>query len=223
VIDACAAAGVEPGSDPRGAVADGVARAEAEVRRIEGAMEEAAELRASSAGDLAAASIAAALANHLKADRFERWLLAEALAQLVAGATSLLHELSGNAYSLAVDDKGAFVVVDHVNAEQVRSARTLSGGETFLASLALALALADQVATLAAGGAARLETMLLDEGFGTLDPDALEIVAAALEELGARGRTVGIVTHVQELAERMPVRFEVRKVAGSATVERMSA
>lgn len=223
VVTACATAGVEPGSDPRGAVGDALARAEAEVRRIDGAMEEAAELRSIAAADLSAAAIASALANHLKADRFERWLLAEALAQLVAGATALLHELSGNAYSLAVDDKGAFVVVDHVNAEQVRSARTLSGGETFLASLALALALADQVATLAAGGAARLETMLLDEGFGTLDPEALDTVAAALEELGARGRTVGIVTHVQELAERMPVRFEVRKVAGSATVDRVVA
>lgn len=223
VVAACTAVGVEPGSDPRGAVADAIARAEAEVRRIDDAMAEAAELRAASAGDLAAAAIASTLAGHLKADRFERWLLAEALAQLVAGATQLLHELSGNAYSLAVDEKGAFVVVDHVNAEQVRSARTLSGGETFLASLALALALADQVATLAAGGAARLETMLLDEGFGSLDPDALDTVAAALEELGASGRTVGIVTHVQELAERMPVRFEVRKVAGSATVTRVSA
>lgn len=223
VVSACAAAGVEPGSDPRGAVADAVARAEAEARRIEDAIEEAAELRAIAADDLATAAIATALAGHLKADRFERWLLAEALAQLVAGATHLLHDLTGHAYSLAVDDRGNFVVIDHVNAEQVRSARTLSGGETFLASLALALALADQVAGLAAGGVARLETMLLDEGFGTLDPEALDVVADALEELASRHRTVGIVTHVRELAERLPVRFEVRKVAGSATVERIEA
>jgi DNA repair protein SbcC/Rad50 len=114
-------------------------------------------------------------------------------------------------------------VVDYVNAGQVRSARTLSGGETFLASLALALALADQVAGLAAAGAARLDALFLDEGFGTLDPDTLDVVATALDELGARGRMVGVVTHVRELAERLPVRFEVSKTAGAAAIERVDA
>src|SRR5690606_39940208 len=118
--------------------------------------------------------------------------------------------LSGGAYALAVDPRsGGFGVVHHTAASQVRSARTLSGGETFLASLALALALADQVASLAAAGAARLDSLFLDEGFGTLDPDTLDVVAAALDDLGARGRVVGIVTHVRELAERLPVRFEI--------------
>ena len=73
----------------------------------------------------------------------------------------------------------------------------------------------------ARSGSARLESLFLDEGFGTLDPDTLDVVATALDELGARGRMVGIVTHVRELAERLPVRFEVRKVGGSATVERV--
>jgi DNA repair protein SbcC/Rad50 len=113
------------------------------------------------------------------------------------------------------------VVIDHTNASQARPARTLSGGETFLASLALALTLADQLAGLAAAGTARLEALFLDEGFGTLDAETLDVVAAALDELGARGRMVGIVTHVRELAERLPVRFEVRKVGGAATVERV--
>ncbi len=72
-----------------------------------------------------------------------------------------------------------------------------------------------------AGSAARLETILLDEGFGTLDADTLEVVATALEELGARGRMVGVVTHVPELADRLPVRFEVRKVGGAAQVVRV--
>jgi DNA repair protein SbcC/Rad50 len=142
----------------------------------------------------------------------------------VAGASAILAELSGGAYALSVDARsGGFSVVDHAHASQVRSARTLSGGETFLASLALALALADQVASLAVAGAARLEALFLDEGFGTLDPDTLDVVAGALDELGARGRMVGVVTHVRELAERLPVRFEVRKVGGSATVERVEA
>ena len=68
---------------------------------------------------------------------------------------------------------------------------------------------------------ARLEALFLDEGFGTLDPDVLDVVASALDELGARGRMVGVVTHVRELADRLPVRFEVRKVGGAATVERV--
>ena len=140
----------------------------------------------------------------------------------MAGATSLLCELSGGAYSLTLDERSAFNVVDHRNADEVRSARTLSGGETFLASLALALALADQVGSLAAGGSARLESIFLDEGFGTLDPDTLDIVASAIEELGARGRMVGLISHVPELAERVPVRFEVVKRPGGSTVTRVA-
>ena len=134
----------------------------------------------------------------------------------------MLLDLSGGAYALTVDGRsGGFGVVDHTHASQVRSARTLSGGETFLASLALALALAEQVAGTASAGSARLESLFLDEGFGTLDPDTLDVVATALDELGARGRMVGVVTHVRELAERLPVRFEVRKVGGSAVVDRV--
>jgi exonuclease SbcC len=128
------------------------------------------------------------------------------------------------AYALTLDRRsGNFAVVDHHNADTVRSVRTLSGGETFLASLALALSLADQVVELAAGGSARLESIFLDEGFGTLDPETLDTVAAAIEELGSQGRMVGLVSHVRDLAERLPIRFEVRKGPTTATVERVSA
>ena len=99
--------------------------------------------------------------------------------------------------------------------------RTLSGGETFQASLALALALADQLAGLSTS-AASLESIMLDEGFGTLDAATLDTVAATLENLAARGdRMVGVVTHVAALAERIPVRFEVHKDARTAYVERV--
>jgi exonuclease SbcC len=142
---------------------------------------------------------------------------------LVDGATELLRDLSGGAYSLGLDDNSAFLVVDHRNADEQRSARTLSGGETFLASLALALALADHVGSLASQGAARLESVFLDEGFGTLDPETLDTVAAAIEELGSRGRMVGLISHVPELAERVPVRFEVTKAVNSSTVRKVVA
>ena len=98
--------------------------------------------------------------------------------------------------------------------------RTLSGGETFQASLALALALSDQVRHLASNGAPTLDAIFLDEGFGTLDPESLDVVAATIENLGRDGRVVGIITHVRELADRVPVRFEVRKGPRTSTVER---
>lgn len=161
------------------------------------------------------------LARELGARNFEAWLLDEALDVLLAGASDWLDTLSSGRYALAVDDKHAFVVIDHANAAERRLARTLSGGETFLASLALALALAEGVGDLSASGGRRLDAIFLDEGFGTLDADTLDVVATAIEELGATGRMVGIVSHVPELAERVPVRFEVTKGAVSSSVERV--
>jgi exonuclease SbcC len=177
-------------------------------------------LREQRAGDEKAGRVAKALAGHLRANNFERWLLEEALDLLVEGASRILRELSSGQYDL-VHDKGEFFVVDHHDASLRRGVRTLSGGETFQASLALALALAEQLAGLSTG-AASLESILLDEGFGTLDAATLDTVAATLEGLAARGdRMVGVVTHVQGLAERVPVRFEVSKDARTARVERV--
>ena len=230
VVEACRRVGVDAGVDaarrgrwPGEAVAAAHAHAQAELARLDDRIAAAERLRAERASATGDHQVADALAGHLAANRFEKWLLDEALHQLVAGASVTLDQLSGGAYTLAHDARtGGFAVVDHANARQARSARTLSGGETFLASLALALALADQVAGLAAAGAARLESLFLDEGFGTLDPETLDVVAAAIDELGARGRMVGVVTHVRELAERLPVRFEVTKVGGAATVARVA-
>jgi exonuclease SbcC len=208
---------------PGEVVAAAHARAEADLRRIDADIAEAEALRSDRGRQIEQQQVAEALSTHLAANRFEKWLLDEAVQQLVHGASQVLGELSGGAYALAVDPRsGGFLVVDHANASQTRPARTLSGGETFLASLALALALADHLGTtLAATGPARLDALFLDEGFGTLDADTLDVVATALDELGAGGRMVGVVTHVRELANRLPVRFEVRKVGGSATVERV--
>ncbi len=220
----CRGAGVEvdPAAWPAEAVAAAHARAEEALATIDAQLAEAERLRADQRRSTEQHQVADTLASHLAANRFEKWLLDEAVHQLVAGASDILGELTTGGYALGVDGRsGGFVVIDHTNASQPRLARTLSGGETFLASLALALALADQLAGLAAAGTARLEALFLDEGFGTLDAGTLDVVAAALDELGARGRMVGIVTHVRELAERLPVRFEVRKVGGAATVERV--
>ena len=102
-------------------------------------------------------------------------------------------------------------------------ARTLSGGETFLASLALALALSDQLAELATRGAARLDAIFLDEGFGTLDPATLDTVAATVANLASSGRMVGIITHVRELAEQVPLQLRVRKDDRGSRIEVMGA
>jgi exonuclease SbcC len=118
----------------------------------------------------------------------------------------LLRQLSGGQYSLAAVDGGSdLAVIDHANADELRPVRSLSGGETFQASLAFALALSDHLASLTAANAssaARLDAIFLDEGFGTLDADSLDTVAATIEALAGGGRMVGIVTHVRELAER---------------------
>jgi exonuclease SbcC len=166
------------------------------------------------------AEVAALLGNLLRTDAFERWLLDEALADLVARANVRLRELTAGQYTLVAVD-GAFRVVDHRNADEIRDARSLSGGETFLTSLALALALADSSVDAAAQGGEPIESIFLDEGFGTLDPDTLDVVAGTIEELGSGGRMVGIITHIRELAERMPTRFEVASTARRAVIERV--
>jgi len=165
-------------------------------------------------------AVARKLGHLLRSDGFEGWLMRSALEQLAGGATERLFELSGGQYSLVLQDR-AFAVRDHNNADEIRGARTLSGGETFLASLSLALALATATAELAPEGAPQIDSIFLDEGFGTLDPHTLDVVASAIEELGASGRMVGIVTHIRELADRMPVRLEVTKTGGSSRVERV--
>ncbi|HXF37134.1 MAG TPA: SbcC/MukB-like Walker B domain-containing protein, partial [Actinomycetota bacterium] len=129
-----------------------------------------------------------------------------------------LAELSEKRYRLDYEAE-EFSVVDTWNGEEARSARTLSGGETFLASLALALALAEEVRALAVTERARLDGLFLDEGFGTLDPDTLDTVVDAIEQLGSDGRVVGVITHVPELAIRLPVRIEVVKSPRGSRIE----
>ena len=213
----------EGDDDVRGPLATAIGACSARIERLDRDLAECERQQTSQAAAERRAAVARELARLLAANQFERWVLDEALALLVDAATVRLRELTGGAFSLAVDAKGGFDVVDHRNADERRSARTLSGGETFLASLALALALADQIGSLATGGTARLESMLIDEGFGSLDPEALDVVASAMEELGSQGRVVGLISHVPDLAARMPVRFEVTATPGGSTVTRSVA
>jgi exonuclease SbcC len=221
VAERCQQARVDASLDGLGdRLLQALLRAESAVTDLERRLAELDELRARADGLREQREVADELGRLLSAKGFERWLLEEVRAELAARATETLLVLSGGQYSI-VDTDDAFAICDHRNADERRDVRTLSGGETFLASLALALALAGNVAEMAAEGGARLESIFLDEGFGTLDPDTLDVVAAAIEELGASGRMVVIVTHIRELADRMPVRFEVTKSATTAEVERV--
>jgi exonuclease SbcC len=165
------------------------------------------------------AGLLGTLAQHLKADQFLAWVQEEALHVLAEDASRHLLALSRSRYSLHWKDQD-FLVQDHWNADSARSVKTLSGGETFLASLALALGLAERVAALAAEGRAgdALESLFLDEGFGSLDADALDQVVDALDELHGGQRMVGVVTHLQALAERLPARVEVRRTDDGSRV-----
>jgi len=164
--------------------------------------------------------VASELGRLLRSDRFERWLCGEALDSLVAEAAAPLVELSGGPVERDRDDRNDLVVIDYQDAAASRPVNTLSGGETFQASLALALALSRQVVQLSAG-VRDLNSMFLDEGFGTLDPETLDTVATTLERLAAdRDRMVGLVTHVAALAERVPVRFVVSRDGATSVVRR---
>jgi exonuclease SbcC len=139
------------------------------------------------------------------------------MAVLAESATAHLETLHQR-FALQVDG-GEFQVIDHWQADQVRSARTLSGGETFVVSLALALALSERLPELRSAAAAALESLFLDEGFGTLDPETLETVINALEGLRSEDRMVGIITHVPELAQRIENRITVVKSPAGSRVE----
>lgn len=189
------------------------------VKEFQARIKTAGELAESRTQAIEQAALASSLAAHLKVSGFERWLMAGALADLVAGANGLLEQLSGGGYSLSSDNDGTFEIIDHRNADESRPVSTLSGGETFLASLALALSLAE---TLSVSSGAELNAIFLDEGFGTLDEESLDTVAAVLDDLAGEGLMVGVVTHVKELASRAQTRFEVRPAPGGSSVELVS-
>ncbi|MFJ9785090.1 AAA family ATPase [Amycolatopsis sp. NPDC101161] len=228
VVDDVTALGV---ALPEGPVRDRVpvalatarARAEADHTEMKRRVAHVAGLHGDIAAAESEAQVARLLADLLRSDKFPRWLIAGALDTLVAEASASLLELSGGQFELT-HDKGDFLVVDHNEADARRPVKTLSGGETFQASLSLALALSSQLGAMAAEGATKLESIFLDEGFGTLDEATLDVVASTLENLSATGsRMVGVITHVPALAERVPVRFLVTRDGSGSHISREGA
>src|SRR5918999_777174 len=176
------------------------------------------ELEERTAAQREEAEVLSALSAELRANRFVGFILQETLDLLALRASDELMRISDERYGL-VSQEGDFAVVDHINADERRSVNTLSGGETFLASLALALALSQHVGDLATEGmGAKLKAVFIDEGFGTLDPETLEDVIDALERLQESELMVGVITHVPALAERIKVGVRIEKDHGRSTV-----
>jgi exonuclease SbcC len=218
-----AAAGIVVGAaGAASAVAGALERARAATKRVVERRAQAADLIGRHQAAQGEQQVARLLGDLLRSDRFPRWLVTAAVDVLVADASANLAALSSGQFDLSYED-GDFYVIDHADADARRSVRTLSGGETFQASLALALALSSQISALAAAGAARLDSIFLDEGFGTLDAETLDVVATTLETLAQGQRMVGVVTHVTALAERVPVRFKVCRDARTSSVMREGA
>ena len=148
---------------------------------------------------------------------FERYVLGAILDEVVYAANLRLQKMSRSRYSLERSDytgggrgkQGLDLAVMDAFTGQSRPANTLSGGETFLASMALALGLADVIQSYAGG--IHMDTMFIDEGFGTLDPDTLELAMETLVQLQSSGRLIGMISHVPELKTRIPAHLEVTR------------
>lgn len=136
--------------------------------------------------------------------RFVEFVAVSRLKYISIEASKRLTEISNGNYGLEADDEGKFIIRDYKNGGAARDASTLSGGETFLASLALALALSAEIQL---KGRAPLEFFFLDEGFGSLHEDALEVVMNSIEMLHNDKLKIGIISHVESIKNRMPVKL----------------
>ncbi len=150
--------------------------------------------------------------------RLSNYVLSARLAQVTTAASVRLRAMTDGRFILMqTDDSGhggrqgglGIEVLDAFSAPRTRSTQSLSGGESFAASLALALGLADVVA--AESGGVSLETLFIDEGFGTLDGESLDAVLDILDGLRSGGRTVGVVSHVADMKERIPTHVRVER------------
>jgi exonuclease SbcC len=191
-------------------------RLEEQTGRMRQRLERSRELRKDLEVEEAALRVYDLLAGDLRSDKLQAYVLHEVFTELVKGASARLMMLTGERYSLQFNEE-EIRVVDHDNADETRISDTLSGGETFLTSLALALELSDQVQR--AVGAVHLDSLFIDEGFGTLDPDTLALVSETLQGLRVGGRMVGIITHIPELRDEFAQQILVTKRQGYSTVE----
>ncbi|RLR18262.1 hypothetical protein D8L93_02550, partial [Sodalis-like symbiont of Bactericera trigonica] len=143
-------------------------------------------------------------------DKFRKFAQGLTLEHLISLANQQLARLHGR-YQLQrkTQEELELEVIDTWQADAIRDTRTLSGGESFLVSLALALALSDLVSH-----KTRIDSLFLDEGFGTLDAQTLDIALDALDALNASGKMIGVISHVEAMKARIPVQIKVSKING---------
>jgi len=160
----------------------------------------------------------------------ERFVLGNLLDSVLSIASQRLHLMSKGQYRLVRQDEsnqkrnttaGLDLAIDDAYSGKSRPVATLSGGESFMASLALALALSDVVQQ--RSGGIQLDTLFVDEGFGSLDQESLQLAINTLVELQSSGRTIGIISHVSELKEQMPQRIDVVRTRTGSTVKLVAA
>jgi DNA repair protein SbcC/Rad50 len=155
----------------------------------------------------------------LSGNRFVEFVAEEQLEFVAQHASERLKQLTRNRYALELSADGRFVMRDDFNGGVRRPATTLSGGETFLTSLSLALALSTQIQL---QGQYPLEFFFLDEGFGTLDPELLDVVMNTLEKLHMENMTIGVISHVPELRQRLQRRLVVHPAEPAGRGTRVS-
>jgi exonuclease SbcC len=167
--------------------------------------------------------------------KLETYVLAAQLEEIILAANNRLRTMTGGRYALEHDDAlqyrgsqaGLGLAIRDEHTGRARATHSLSGGETFLASLALALGLAEVVSNQAGGIA--LDTLFVDEGFGSLDAETLETAMSTLDSLRAGGRTIGLISHVESMKEQIPAKLQIRvtpqghsEIEGHSTIDRIS-
>lgn len=207
---------------------DGQIRLEEEAARLAAQLRRLGELEAEAVGVEAELAVAGQVARlvggqNVKSMSLHRFVLAARLEEVAEAASARLDLMSRGRFRLRHDTSVArrnsaaglsLVVEDAWTGTDDRPVGALSGGESFLASLALALGLSDVV--LRHTGGRRLDALFVDEGFGTLDEATLDVAIRALEALQLSGRMVGVISHVAELRRRIPARIEVTPTGGGA-------
>lgn len=146
------------------------------------------------------------LESLFKGNKFVEFVAIERLKYISKEASEKLYEITSGAYGLVTDDNGRFLIKDNKNGGVLRETSTLSGGETFLASLALALALSSEIQL---KGTAPLELFFLDEGFGTLDDQLLDVLMTSLERIHHEKLKIGLISHVDSVKNRVPVSLTI--------------
>nr|WP_218929240.1 SMC family ATPase [Actinomyces bowdenii] len=224
-----ALAGAEAEHEAAAAQQARAAEAHAHLERACAGVEEAASAYEEAVGASAPLLRVAALArgDNSAGTTLATWVLQARFEEVLVFANERLSQMSCGRYELIRTDEESgsrsrrkglgLAVIDHLGAEHRRDPKTLSGGETFYVSLSLALALADVVS--AESGGVSLDTLFIDEGFGSLDPETLQAVMTEIERLRAGGRSVGIVSHVEELKSQIPDQIRIRRSpAGGSTL-----